>query len=219
MSRMALLCAIFGVAAHGQADGPLGPVEKASPSYVKRDAEGRVVGLTLEAKFATDAWLATAKDEEAVEKLCVRCSKQVSVEGLMHALRFSRLRSLRLTQVGVRLNKAFIEGLAGLESLEELDLAYVEFEEEAVALLPRLKRVKNLTLFKVVGLADEHLSRVAQMDGVVSLTLRGDSFTAGGVSKLSAMKSLRLLTIREGLIGREALAGFRDVRIVEVADP
>ena len=199
------------------------------PGPAERNASGEIVALDMRGEWVTDSdlrqlasmpklelldlsltritdhGLKLMRDLKGVRELNLYFAENVTDEGIAALKGWKNLRRLNLR--GTKITDTTLEHLAGLSSLESLDVGFAQVTDNGLERLGALENLKELT----IGgnkLTDVGLEALRQLQSLQSLDLGGQqrtdsglwfvSISERGAETLLAMKNLRSLRV-EGL--------------------
>jgi len=213
----------------------------------EKDASGRRVGLrwygatdeTLDLleqvvdlkwiEFAgdqvTDVGLAKLSGQTKLQKLTLR-NTPVTGDGLAFLRNLTELRELAIyTSSVLRLGAAELENLRGSQHLEKLELINCEIENDGLASLSKLSKLRVLR-GQGIRVTDAGLRHLAELSQLRVLYLLGTGCTDDGLQHLVRLSNLQELAIPSrhltdaGLIHLKELTSLRslDLRFTQVSD-
>jgi hypothetical protein len=172
--------------------------------------------LTVHMCGVTDACLVPLADCKGLRVLRLNNNRGVTNDGMKHLAGLPTLEDLTLVGTSANgaclaslkglasLKKLMLSGpasdddlahLAGMKSLEALDLSNFLISPRGVAHLAKLKGLKRLYLSEV-GLVDDDLKQLAALTGLVYVALgRNNKLTGAGLTHLAALQNMESLDL------------------------
>ncbi|QJX00029.1 TIGR03067 domain-containing protein [Frigoriglobus tundricola] len=122
--------------------------------------------------------------------------------------------------VGTEATDAELKGLAALESLSALDLAFTKLTDDGLRNLSGLKSLNSLNIF-ATKVTDNGLKELANMKSLHTLDLRVLDVTDAGLKELAGLKNLKTLDLVGTKVtdaGLKELAGLSALRYLDLTD-
>lgn len=160
--------------------------------------------LNVGATAVTDAGLATLASAQTLEVLWLQNVRGISDEGLASVGKLPRLRELVLEISPVNEGLAH---LAGLDSLQNLQLMATELDDAGAAYLAGLPSLRQLGLWRT-GITDAALAHVAMLSALTTLRLDYTAVTDAGMATIGAMPALETLYLGNTAVGDAGLAAL-----------
>ena len=169
---------------------------------IRRDEQGRIIGINCQDTEITDAHLERLKPMIRLERLDLESCRYITDKGMVHLPAVRSLRRLSLR--GTSITEA---GLAHLQGMELMSLRIPESLRTDIGLQHYLRAIARRSRFHLAGwqISDAGLGHLQELVGLQSLSISDVPITDAGLAALLELSELRSIGLRNLAIGDAGL--------------
>ena len=169
---------------------------------IRRDEQGRIIGINCQDTEITDAHLERLKPMTRLERLDLESCRYITDKGMVHLPAVRSLRRLSLR--GTSITEA---GLAHLQGMELMSLRIPESLRTDIGLQHYLRAIARRSRFHLAGwqISDAGLGHLQELVGLQSLSISDVPITDAGLAALLELSELRSIGLRNLAIGDAGL--------------
>jgi len=169
---------------------------------IRRDEQGRIIGINCRDTEITDAHLERLKPMIRLERLDLESCHYITDKGMVHLPAVRSLRRLSLR--GTSITEA---GLAHLQGMELVSLRIPESLRTDIGLQHYLRAIARRSRFHLDGwqITDAGLGHLQELVGLQSLSISDVPITDAGLAALLELSELRSIGLRNLAIGDAGL--------------